>query len=129
MNCCSGSDEIDDRFGSSAMGVQRSDGQQRRGEVNRKLMALSCDGGGASITGCDETSGDDERGSSEDAGDLASLWLGLPETKWQRTLASMVKVQLAGFGFGLPWSGDGEQQRCTGCDLGNPREGSARAER
>ncbi|KAK9924191.1 hypothetical protein M0R45_032573 [Rubus argutus] len=50
MNCCGGSDEIDDRFGSWAVGVQRSGGRQRRGEVNRKSVALSCDGGGASIT-------------------------------------------------------------------------------
>ncbi|KAK9932272.1 hypothetical protein M0R45_019518 [Rubus argutus] len=39
--------------------------------------------------------------------------LGFAASKWHRTLASMVKVQLAGFGFGLPWSGAGEQQRCA----------------
>ncbi|KAK9939041.1 hypothetical protein M0R45_015750 [Rubus argutus] len=32
-NCCGDNDEIDDQFGSSAVGVQHSGGRQRRGEV------------------------------------------------------------------------------------------------
>ena len=39
MNCCGGSNEIDDWFGSSAVGVQRSGGRQRRDEV---IWAVYC---------------------------------------------------------------------------------------